>query len=129
MNRQDRVYVGPTYDGWYPSLYYKDYALTTGSADENGCNKADPLVTDIFTAPPDDIDPIGGVLHEATGPVDLLLIAVDNGPDRMIYAGPVMSHYEFLVPGPTLKRLTDSEWIGRSSRPDWTHSYLVPRNP
>jgi len=129
MNRQDHVYVGPSFDGWYPGLYYKDFALQTGSADENGSNKADPLVTDIFTAPPDLIDPVGGVLHEATGNVDLLLIAVDNGPDRMVYAGPVMSHYEFLVPGPVLKRLTDSDWAftPRPARPDWTKTYLVPK--
>jgi len=130
MNRQDHVYFGPSYDGWYPSLYYKDYALQTGSADENGSNKADPLVSDIFTAPPDQIDPVGGVLHEATGRVDFLLIAVDNGPDRLVYAGPVMSHYEFLVPGPNLKRLTDSDWSAmspRPARPDWTQAYLVPK--
>lgn len=133
MNRQDHVYSGPSYDGWYPGLYYRDYALQTGTADENGSNKPDPLVADIFTAPPDQIDPVGGVLHEATGSVDLLLIAVDNGPDRMIYAGPVMSHYEFLVPGPQLRRLTDSDWSfmysltsTRPPRPDWTRSYLVP---
>ena len=27
------------------------------------------------------------------------MIAVDNGPDRMIYAGSVLSHYEFEEPG------------------------------
>ena len=130
MNRQDHGYLGPTFDGWYPGLYYKDYALQTGTADENGSNKADALVADIFTAPPDLIDPVGGVLHEATGGVDMLLIAIDNGPDRMVYAGPVMSHYEFLVPGPVLKRLTDSDWgfmTPRPDRPDWTKGYLVPK--
>ena len=132
MNRQDHAYVGPSFDGWYPDLHYKDYALEVGSSDENGSNKVDFLVTDVFTAPPDQIDPIGGVLHEATGPVDLLMIAVDNGPDKMVYAGPVMSHFEFLVPGPDLKRLTNGEWRSihnseaRPTRPKWTQSYLVP---
>ena len=131
MNRRDVPYSGPTFDGWYPGLFYKDFAQF-GTADENGSNKPDPLVTDIFTAPPDAIDAQGGVLHEATGPVDFLLIAVDNGPDRMVYAGPVLSHYEFLVPGPDLTRMTDSGWSTRSPhppRPDWTRSYLVPKNP
>lgn len=131
MNSQAHEYVGPTFDGWYPELFYKDYALLGGTADENGSNKLDPLVADIFTAPPDWIDPVGGVLHEATGNVDLLLISVDNGPDRRVYAGPVLSHYEFVLPGPTLNRLTDEEWNwqlqseGPPPRPDWTRSYLV----
>jgi hypothetical protein len=73
------------------------------------------------------------VLHQGTGNVDLLLIAVDNGPDQMMYAGPVMSHYEFIVPGPNLTRMSDSEWQGNlsggkgPSRPDWTRSYLIPK--
>jgi hypothetical protein len=139
MNRQDHPYEGPTFDGWYPGLFYKDYGQALPGPDSNGSNKPDPLVTDVQTAPPDDIDPQGGVLHEGTGNVDFLLIAIDNGPDRMVYAGPVLSHYEFVVPGPALKRLTDSEWAGNfpayswqpagspPPRPEWTRSYLVPK--
>jgi hypothetical protein len=127
------------FDGWYPGLFYKDYGqLIPGGEDSNGSNQHDPLITDVHTAPPDEVDGTGGVLHEATGNVDLLLIAVDNGPDRMVYAGPVMSHYEFIVPGPTLKRLSDSErrsdfgwWPAfdgpKRPRPEWTRSYLVPK--
>ena len=134
MNSQDHEYTGPTYDGWYPDLFYKDYGQLLGNTDTAPCNQEDPLVTDIHTAPPDDVDPKGGVLHEATGNVDMLLIAVDNGPDRMVYAGPTLSHYEFMVEGPTLKRLADSEWKGmnqvgganRPPRPEWTRDYLVP---
>lgn len=131
MNRRDRAYEGPTFDGWYPGLFYKDYALVGGTADENGSNKWDALVADVFTAPPDDIDPVGGVLHEATRDIDLLMIAVDCGADRMVYAGPVLSHYEFVVPGPDLQRLSDSEWQAQTQslppRPDWTRAYLVPK--
>jgi hypothetical protein len=64
------------------------------------------------------------------GAVDLLLVAVDNGPDRTMYAGPVFSHYEFDLPGTT--RLSDSEWrkelrAGQTRpRPPWTRGYLVP---
>jgi hypothetical protein len=128
MNSQDHAYVGPTYDGWYPELYYEDYALLTGSADENGCNKRDPLVVDIFTAPPDLHDPVGGVLHQATGDINLLLISVDNGPDRMVYAGPVMSYYDFVLPG--LERMTDEEWKSTNfpAPPEWTEPYLVGRS-
>jgi hypothetical protein len=58
------------------------------------------------------------------------MIALDNGSDRMVYAGPVLSQYEFEVPGTT--RLTDAEWQAQlqSSEqppPDWTSSYLVPQ--
>jgi hypothetical protein len=131
MNRQDHEYVGPTFDGWYPDLFYTDYALAVGTADMNGSNQADALVADVFTAPPDLVDPVGGVLHQATGNVDLLLIAVDNGPDRMVYAGPVMSYYEFVEPGPALKRWTVEEWKSRLDqapppRPEWTGIYLAP---
>jgi hypothetical protein len=62
--------------------------------------------------------------------VNLLLIAVDNGPDRMVYAGPVLSHYEFEVPG--VNRMNDADWKGKvlagqkPPQPDWTKSYLVP---
>ena len=41
----------------------------------------------------------GCVLHQGVGNVDLLLIAIDNGKDRMVYAGPVLSHYEFEMTG------------------------------
>ena len=134
MNRRDVPYTGPTYDGWYPGLFYRDYSQMTGNSYVNGSAKSDPLVTDIHTAPPDGVDAKGGVLHEATGNVDLLLISVDNGPDRMVYAGPVLSHYEFILPGPNLTRLADSEWQQRLStpqikpaRPEWTRGYLVPK--
>jgi hypothetical protein len=62
--------------------------------------------------------------------VDILLIAVDYGPDRMVYAGPVFSHYEFEVPG--VNRMTDDDWkakvqAGQKPPPaEWTTSYLVP---
>ena len=131
MNSHDRPYGGPTFDGWYPRLFYKDYGQVFGTSDTAPCNHADPLCTDIQTAPPDELDPRGGVLHEATGNVDMLFIAVNSGADRMVYAGPTLSHYEFTVPGPVLKRYSDSEWqtmlraANRPSRPSWTGGYLI----
>jgi hypothetical protein len=59
-----------------------------------------------------------------------MLIAVDNGPDRMVYAGPVLSHYEFEMQANT--RMTDAQWKGnlqsgqKPPSPEWTRSYLVP---
>ena len=67
----------------------------------------DALVADVHTDVPSPGDP-GCVLHQGVGNVDLLLIAIDNGKDRMVYAGPVLSHYEFEMGGTARK--TDSEW-------------------
>ena len=73
--------------------------------------------------------------------MNLVLIAVDNGLDRFVCAGPVLSHYELEIIGDP-RRLNDEEWqlILRSSFPPdipadgieglappvWTQSYLVP---
>jgi hypothetical protein len=109
------------YAGWYPGLFY------LGGPDSL---KWDALVADVHTNPPTPIvgDP-GCVLHQGVGGVDLLMIAIDNGKDRMVYAGPVLSHYDFEMPG--VSRKSDNEWkndlrAGRKPpRPEWTHGYLV----
>jgi hypothetical protein len=80
----------------------------------------------------------GSVLHQGVGNVELLMIAVNNGEDKMVYAGPVFSHYEFEMPGVLRKSddewrkdITTSNWQTDSTRdtlpprPDWTKSYLV----
>jgi hypothetical protein len=111
-----------SYNGWYPRLFY------LGSDD---AVKWDALVADVHTDPPAWLvgDP-GCVLHQGVGGIDLLMIAIDSGKDRMVYAGPVLSHYEFEMPG--VSRKTDAEWksdlrAGRTPpRPEWTRGYLVP---
>jgi hypothetical protein len=113
---------GPRYDGWYFRLFYK------GPTDGD---KWDALVADVHTDTPDPtvLDP-GCVLHEGVGNVELLLVAVDSGPDRMVYAGPVFSHWEFEVP--EAGRKADSEWRKdiREGKlpppPAWTKGYRVP---
>jgi hypothetical protein len=90
----------------------------------------DALVTDVHTDLPDDLvcDP-GAVIHEAVGNIHLLMVAVDNGPDRMVYAGPVFSHYELEAPG--VNRMTDEAWKAtlttgvKPVSPDWTRSFLA----
>lgn len=112
----------PRYSGWYPNLFYKE---------PQDSDEWDAIVADVHTDVPAPIvgDP-GSVLHEGVGSVDLLMIAVDSGQDKMVYAGPVLSHYEFEMPG--VSRKSDSEWqqdFQKGSlppRPDWTKSYLVP---
>jgi Protein of unknown function (DUF3160) len=113
------------YNGWYTKLFWKS---TTDSG------LPDAVVADVHTDTPSPtpigFDP-GCVLHQGVGNVDLMLIAIDNGKDRMVFAGPVLSHYEFEMTG--IIRKTDSEWrkdldAGRlPPRPEWTQGYLVPR--
>lgn len=127
------------YTGWYPALFYQNvFWSTLGSTNNNdpfhsrqGCSMFDALVADVHTDVPDEYvcDP-GAVIHEGVGNVHLLMIAVDNGPDRMVYAGPVFSHYEFEVPG--VNRLSDEEWKTKVTSgtkpvsPEWTRSFLAP---
>lgn len=138
-------YVGKrTYTGWYPMLFYQpgseivppnpngDFG-SQDTGDEKGSDYWDALVTTVHTDSPDAFvgDP-GSILHEAVGNVQMMFIAVDNGPgDLAVYAAPVLSHYEFEL-GPTT-RLTDAEWKTQVTNniippaPDWTKSYLVPK--
>jgi hypothetical protein len=82
----------PTYTGWYPSLIY-------GSTPAAG----EPIVSDVHSDPTK-----GQVLQVATGDVQFLVVAIDNGPHRAAYVGPTYSYYEFT--GPIERRMTDEEW-------------------
>jgi hypothetical protein len=140
----------PVYDGWYPRLFYHsahfDELLSSSEAAFQanfGANAADQIVADVHTDVPcgECNGDLGSVLHEAVGRVNLLMLAVDNGLDRFVCAGPVLSHYELEVIGDP-RRLNDEEWqlIVRSlptrppadgieglTPPVWTRGYLVPR--
>jgi len=101
------------YTGWYPALFYR--AIHWGDTDfhaKYGAGAFDALVADIHTdlPSPDSGDP-GSVLHQGVGRVNLLMLAVEQGGDRIVCAGPVLSHYEFEVIGEP-RRLIDSEWAG-----------------
>lgn len=119
------------YSGWYPHLYYSNCFAGTDFNKNAGCDYADPIVVDVHTDLPDQIvgDP-GAVIHEGVGYPNLLMIAVDNGTNKTVYAGPVLSHFEFEKPSGT--RLTDEQWSGGATpasappRDAWTRSYLVP---
>ena len=120
------------FNGWYPQLFYKNFFQNymPFTADQ-GSDHWPAAVADVFTDTPDQMngDP-GSILEEGVGSVNTLLIAVDNGTNRMIYAGPVMSQYEF--ENPADYRWTDSDWqytlrAGQApARPDWTRGWLVP---
>ncbi len=141
---QKLLYYGERqYNGWYPSLFYwgnnGDGVLPPhpGGFPQKGpdhdCVFPDLIVADVHTDWPSepDGDP-GAILYEAVGLVNLMVIAVDNGPDRMVYAGPVMSHYEFTQPFGAL-RMTDEEWKASVYKgtipapPPWTKAYLAPK--
>jgi len=115
-------HMEPRYTGWYPALFYRG---------PHDCVKWDTLTADVHTDPPgpEHGDP-GCVLHQGVGNIDLMIIAIDNGKDRMCFVGPTMSHYEFETPN--AMRKTDKEWKADlldakvSPRPDWTRAYLVP---
>jgi hypothetical protein len=138
------------YDGWFPRLFYRplpylglhNYTMIPEVYFQEtfGANASDRVVVDVHTDVPSLGDP-GGVLHQGVGTPNMMLVAIDNGPDRMIYAGPVLSHYEFEIVGEPY-RMTDFEWeeilmrdfrniggreIQGVAPPEWTRSYLVPR--
>jgi hypothetical protein len=123
--------TGRQFNGWYPGLFYQNAFQFYPFGRNEGSDMWDAMVTDVHTDSPDPVvgDP-GTVIHEGIGHVHLLMIAVDNGPDRMVYAGPVLSHYEFEMPGTT--RMSDADWKAnlragqKPPSPDWTKSYLVP---
>jgi hypothetical protein len=80
--------------------------------------KFEPTVADVHT------DPNGHeVLQVGVGHVNLALVAVDNGGDRMAFVGPVYSYYEFRQPA--TERMTDKEFralLGSNrepSQPEW----------
>jgi hypothetical protein len=104
---------GPRYSGWYPQLIL-------GSPDSY-----EPSVADVHT----DSDG-GAVLEEGVGDVGFLVVAIDNGPQRMAYVGPSYSYYEFTAPAG--KRMTDEEWtalIGAGKappRPPFTRIFQAP---
>lgn len=123
------------WNGWYPALFYTNSLFrlrSCHSAEPNPvCDDWDALVADVHTDVPDELvgDP-GAVIHEGVGNVHMMLIAIDNGSDRMMYAGPVMSHYEFELPG--IQRWSNADWKAtlrsgfKTPAPTWTRSYLVP---
>jgi len=138
-----RDYVGLLHlNGWYPGLFYKSNEGLDPRLEQpfppselilvHDSIADDRLVADVHTDAPDETvgDP-GAVLHEGVGNVHFMMIAVDNGPDRMVYAGPVFSHFEFLEPYGV--RLNDSLWRvtldgnAGPAQPQWTREYLVPK--
>jgi len=121
---------GWNWDGWYCSLFL----------DSEQSEKFDPTVADVHTAPPSpDFGFEGTVLSEGVGPVNMMIAAVDNGDNLMMYSGPVFSHFEIIPNG--MKRFTDAEWKGVVKKgrknlveneltyPEWAKGYVVVSQP
>ncbi len=144
------------FNGWYPGLFYRP-SIAGGHFfhQDYGADKMDGLIVDVHTdVPCGDCQPsdVGSVLHEAVGNVNLLMIAAQRGAETLIFAGPVLSHYEFEFIGPPT-RWADSQWKAALGwwqagnpppipqtrpawrnvtfrkvppPPPWTQTYLVP---
>jgi hypothetical protein len=116
------AYLQPKqYNGWYPELFYQ------GNWDSGNY---DALIADIHTVVPTDDGVYGGhVLNQATGAVNLMAIAIENGGDKVVYLGPVLSHYEFRTGHD--ERINDDEWkslLGKGAAPppnEWVLEYMV----
>jgi hypothetical protein len=115
IDRRGRGSGAPQYDGWYCDLYYY----------RNQASEWKPTVVDVHTDPDSE-----AVLEAGVGSVDVCVVAVDNENDRMAYAGPVFTYYEFRQPA--AQRLTDPEWQQRivkkqlPARPAWVETFHGP---
>jgi hypothetical protein len=73
------------------------------------------------------------VLHAATGPIQLMVTAVQLDTCVSLFVGPVSSFYEVARVGSPLIRMTNSEWTQAldkrepfAVRPPWARAFLAP---
>lgn len=117
-------YEGLKFSGWLPELFYRSaYHIPTSIAGFHSTNGicAGRIITDVHTDPDN-----GLVLQQAVGDAQLMYLAVDRGTNRAVFAGPILSHYEFTKP--QTQRMTDSDWRGVNPPPPsgpWTTNWLV----
>jgi hypothetical protein len=117
LDRRSRG-MAPERDWEYYLTYFGEWLLSYFSThvwSERPC-----VVADVFTD-----SNAGLVLHEATGPFNLIRAACDDE----VYSGWVLSYFEFTEENFT--RLTDEEWERRvergehgRARPEWVKSYM-----
>jgi hypothetical protein len=113
MKPGDGCDATPYWDGWYIGLYLDG---------ETDALDWDALVADVHTSPDQ------GILHQATGDIDLLVATIERGGDAMAFAGPVAQHYELVEPVDS--RLNDEEWRkrylrGKPERAEWMQGWVV----
>lgn len=115
---------GQTTPGWYSRLFYNGEGILGKDGEY--------VIADIHTSPVDEMgNPVGWVLHVATGPVNMGIFSAETPQGQSItFAGPLLSYYEHLTTN--FRRLTDEEWteLYKSAppmRPEFVNSYLADR--
>jgi len=90
--------------GWYAETIYRIiYAADSTSALEA------PVIADVATFPPGDLEYPPQILHVGVGYVNALVVLFPTSDGKLVAAvGPVFSYYEFSLIG--TKRLNDDEW-------------------
>lgn len=87
--------------GWYGRLFYDGPKSVT----------ADPTIADVHTQPTDASgNPVGRVLHVATGLPRLMVMTADTCQGPRAYVGVVSSYFERVTEG--FERLNDEQWSG-----------------
>lgn len=106
------------YDGWYGKLFF----------DQAKIAEFEPTIADVHTAPTDaDGNPVGWVLHAATGRPMLMVFTLEDCSGTRAYVGPVSSFHSVLTEN--FDRQTDSAWAEKlagepPARPAWTESFV-----
>ncbi|HLP41903.1 MAG TPA: DUF3160 domain-containing protein, partial [Fibrobacteria bacterium] len=112
------------YDGWYRGLIY-------GPLPTEAERGKDFTIADVHTKPyTDELGP-AQVLHVASGPVQMMAVAVKLDTCVSLFVGPVSSYHD--VPRLGVTRMNDEEWTREvdtrgtlAKRPPWTASFLAP---
>lgn len=114
------------YRGWYMELNY-EYSWSYPA------KQRDYTIADVHTKPvSDDLGP-AQVLHVATGPVQLMVMAVKLDTCVSLFVGPVAAYYEVNRAGDSPVRMNDAEWLKALDdkadfvkRPPWAGAFLAP---
>jgi uncharacterized protein DUF3160 len=86
-------------EGWYANLFFEKEKSV----------EFDPTIADVHTQPADEGgNPVGKVLHVATGRPRLMVVTVDTCSGPRAYAGPISSYFEKVTED--WKRMDDKEW-------------------
>lgn len=105
------------YNGWYGKLLF----------DPKEHGKFRPTIADVHTAPTDAYgEPVGWVLHAATGYARYMVFTVEDCSGVRAYVGPVSTFHRKLTEG--YLRLDDTAWASelrakRPAPPAWTRTF------
>lgn len=105
--------------GWYSKLFY----------DREDALKGYPTIADVHTQPADEAgNPVGRVLHVATGNPRLMVVSVDSCEGPRAFAGVVSSYFEQTTSN--FERKTDQIWAAeiKSGNPEdvsWMQDLVV----